>query len=272
MADRAKIIARVRTELGDFGSTFRDVFLGTAELDSYDLSVINVDSVTVTARPSGGSVTTLTTPQHYSLDQRAGRVLLNGIYAPLPDATTLVVAGTSFGMFSDDDLNMLMDEAVLMHASGRTVRHRYRDVHGFIRFDDEPITLETLPPVEELPLALLVTVNCLWVLATDASGTTDVDTADGTHVDRRGRYEQLINQIALVEERYSEICASLNVGLDRIEMFDLRRVSRTTGRLVPIFKAQEYDDYSLPTRKIPAVDSRNEDDSNIPSIAYFGWW
>lgn len=159
-----------------------------------------------------------------------------------------------------------------MHANGRTVRHRYRDEHGFIRFSDEPMTLEALPAVEELPLALLVAANCLWVFATDAAGTTDVDTAGGTHVDRRGRYEQLINQIALVEDRYREICASLNVGLERIEMFDLRRVSRTTGRLVPIFKAQEYDDYSLPVRKIPPVDSRNEDDSNIPSIAYWGWW
>lgn len=271
MADRAKILARVRTELGDFGSSFRDAFLGTGELDSYDLSVINVDSVTVTAT-EGGSTTTLASPAHYSLDARAGRILLAGQYAPLPDAVTLTVTGSSFGMFSDADLNQLMDEAVLLHANGRTIRRRYRDPHGFIRFADEPLTMETLPPVEELPLALLVTVNCLWVLATDASGTTDVDTSDGTHVDRRGRYEQLINQIALVEERYTSICASLNVGLERIEMFDLRRVSRTTGRLVPLFKDQEYDDYSLPTRKIPPVDSRNEDDSNIPSIAYWGWW
>lgn len=271
MADRSKIIARVRTELGDFGSAFRDVFLGTGELDSYDLSVINVSDVVVTAKVASTTLA-LTTPTHYRVDSRAGRILLAGSYAPLPDAVTLTITGNSYGMFSDDDLGQLMDEAVLLHASGRTVRSRYRDVHGFIRYSDEAMTLESLPPVEELPLALLVTVNALWVLATDASGTTDVNTSDGTHVDRRGRYEQLINQIGLVEERYSEICASLNVGLNSIEMFDLRRVSRTTGRLVPLFKEQEYDDYSLPTRKIPPIDSRNEDDSNIPSIAYWGWW
>lgn len=271
MADRAKILARVRTELGDFGTAFRDVFLGTGELDSYDLSVINVSGVSVSAKV-GSTVTPLSSPNDYSLDSRAGRVLLAGAYAPLPDSTTLTVTGSSYGMFSDDDLNMLMDEAILLHANGRTVRHRYRDPHGFIRYSDEPVTMESLPAVEELPLALLVSINALWVLATDAAGTTDVNTSDGTHVDRRGRYEQIINQIALVEERYSEICSSLNVGLNRIEMFDLRRVSRTTGRLVPLFKEQEYDDYSLPTRKIPAVDARDEDDSNIPSIAYWGWW
>lgn len=265
------MLARVRTELGDFGSSFRDVFLGTNELDSYDLSVINVDAVTVAAKV-GVATSVLTTPADYVLDVRAGRVLLAGVYAPLPDVVTLTVTGTSYGMFSDDDLNQLMDEAILLHTKGRTIRTRYRDPHGFIRFDDEPMTMESLPAVEALPLALLVTVNALWVLATDASGTTDVDTSDGTHVDRRGRYEQLVNQISLVEERYSEICASLNVGLERIEMFDLRRVSRTTGRLVPLFKEQEYDDYSLPTRKIPSIDAQDEDDSNIPSIAYWGWW
>lgn len=271
MADRTKILARVRTELGDFGSSFRDSFLGTGELDSYDLSVINVSGVSVSAK-LGSVVTPLSSPANYSLDVRAGRILLAGTYAPLGDGVALTVTGSTYGMFSDTDLSQLMDEAVLLHASGRTVRKRYRDPHGFIRFDDEPMTLEALPPVEEMPLALLITINALWVLATDASGTTDVDTADGTHVDRRGRYEQLINQIALVEERYASICGSLNVGLNRIEMFDLRRVSRTTGRLVPLFKAQEYDDFSLPVRKIPPVDSRDEDDSNIPSIAYWGWW
>jgi hypothetical protein len=270
MADREKIIARVRTELGDFGSSFRDVFLGTGELDSYDLSVINVDSVGVTVT-SGSSVDVLTSPADFSLDARAGRVLLAGAYAPLPDSVKLTVTGTNFGMFSDADIDLLMEEAILLHTKGRTVRHRYRDQHGFIRYSDEPMTLETLPAVEGLPLALLVTINALWVLATDASGTTNVDTSDGTHIDRRSRYEQLINQIGLVEERYRDICSSLNVGLERIEMFDLRRVSRTTGRLVPLFKAQEYDDYSLPTRKIPAVDAQDEDDSNIPSIAYWGW-
>lgn len=271
MADRSKILARVRTELGDFGSSFRDVFLGTSELDSYDLSVINVSGVDVSAK-LGEVVTPLSTPAHYTVDARSGRILLAGEYAPLGDAVTLTVTGTTFGMFSDDDLNQLMDEAILMHADGRTTRRRYRDPHGFIRFADEAMTLESLPAVEELPLALLVTVNALWVLSTDAAGTTDVNTSDGTHVDRRGRYEQVINQIALVSERYADICASLNVGLNRIEMFDLRRVSRMTGRLVPLFKAQEYDDFSLPVRKIPAVDSKNEDDSNIPSIAYWGWW
>lgn len=271
MADRAKILSRVRTELGDFSMAFRDVFLGTGELDSYDLSAINVSDVTVTAK-AGSTVTALAPPGDFTLDARAGRILLASSYAPLPDAVVLTVTGNSFGMFSDDDLNMLMDEAILLHASGRTIRRRYRDPNGFIRYDDEPMTLEALPAVEELPLALLVALNALWVLATDAAGTTDVNTSDGTHVDRRGRYEQIIHQIGLVEERYQEICASLNVGLNRIEMFDLRRVSRTTGRLVPVFKAQEYDDFSLPVRKIPAVDSRDEDDSNIPSMAFWGWW
>jgi hypothetical protein len=76
----------------------------------------------------------------------------------------------------------------------------------------------------------------------------------------------------LVQGRYEELCHQLGVGLDRIEMLDLRRVSRQTGRLIPLFVEKEYDDYSLPKRKIPAIDSQNEDASGIPSIAYWGWW
>jgi hypothetical protein len=184
----------------------------------------------------------------------------------------LVVTGRGDGMFSDADLGQLLTEALLQHTNGRTIRSRYRDENGFIRYQDDAVTLATLPPVEELPVALLVVIQALWVLATDAAGDVDVDTPDGTHVNRRQRYEQLIHQIDLVQTRYEDICRQLGVGLDRIEIFDLRRVSRTTGRLVPLFKSQEYDDYSLPTRKVPPVDSRDEDASGIPSVAFWGWW
>lgn len=271
MADRAAILARVRTELGDYGADFRDVFLGTGELSTYDLSAINVRDVAVTAQTGSGPIV-LQTPADYSVDTRSGRLLLAGDYAPLGDGLRLVVTGSGGGMLSDDDLDQLLTEALLQHAHDRTVRTRYRDEHGHIRYRDDAITLETLPPVEELPVALLVTANALWVLATDAAGDVDVVTPDGTHIARQQRYEQIIHQIGLVEERYTELCSALNVGLNRIEMFDLRRVSRTTGRLVPLFKEQEYDDYSLPTRKLPPVDSQDEDASGIPSIAYWGWW
>jgi hypothetical protein len=271
VADKGAILERVRTELGDFGAAFRDVYLGTGELDAYDLSAINVTATSVQVQ-LGAAVSTLQSPADYTLDTRAGRILLQGIYAPLPDGMKLTVEGSGGGMFSDADLEQLLTEALLQHTNGRTLRSRYRDENGFIRYRDDSITLETLPPVEELPVALLVTVQALWVLATDAAGDVDVDTADGTHVDRRQRYEQLIHQISLVQERYEDLCRQLGVGLNRIEMFDLRRVSRTTGRLVPLFKEQEYDDYSLPTRKVPSVDSRDEDASGIPSVAYWGWW
>ncbi|MFJ1700400.1 hypothetical protein ACIOHC_36015 [Streptomyces sp. NPDC088252] len=271
MADRASILRRTRTELGDFGSKFRDVFIGTGELDQYDLSAINVSDLLVSITDASGT-TELTAPGDYTLDARIGRILLGTSYAPLPDGMTLTITGSGGGMFSDEDLEQLLTEALLQHTKGRTIRSRYRDEHGFIRYRDEAVTLETLPPVEELPVALLVTLNALWVLATDAAGDVDVSTPDGTQISRRQRYEQIISQISLVEERYRDLCAQLNVGLGRIEMFDLRRVSRTTGRLVPLFKAKEYDDHSLPTRKVPSVDSQDEDASGIPSIAYWGWW
>ena len=43
----------------------------------------------------------------------------------------------------------------------------------------------------------------------------------------------------------------------------MRRVSQTTGRLVPLFKNREYDDHRWPSRKLPEIVSRNLDNSGI---------
>ena len=271
MADRQRIQERVRKELGDFRTTFRDVFLGTSELDYYDLSSVHVTDAVLVA-DDGATQTTLAEGTDYRLDARQGRVQLLGSWAPFPNGVSLIVTGSGGGMLSDEDLDELLTESLLQHANGRTVRTRYRGPHGFIRYRDEPLTLESLPPVEEKVLALLVVVQALWMLATDAAGDIDIVTPDGTHVSRGQRYDQILRQLDLVQTRYEELCHQLNVGMDRIEMFDLRRVSRSTGRLVPLFVAKEYDDYSLPTRKIPSVDARDEDASGVPSIAYWGWW
>jgi len=56
-------------------------------------------------------------------------------------------------------------------------------------------------------------------------------------------------------------------------MFQLRRISRTTNRLVPIFQSREYDDTSRPERLLPPIDGDEYDDeSGIPSPLYPGTW
>jgi hypothetical protein len=60
----------------------------------------------------------------------------------------------------------------------------------------------------------------------------------------------------------------LNVGLHRIEVSTLRRESRTTGRLVPLYVPREFDDYSWPERILPPIDSRHSEgdrDTSVPT-------
>lgn len=279
MADAASVIKRIRAEVGDFESPFLDTFLGGGELSSYDLSEVGVTEVSaVLATASPPSSRNLVEDIDYVLDAREGRiVLIHPEVSPLHHGQTLIVRGRSEGMFTDEDLQVYIDDAVNQHAYGRNVATRYRDDHGFIRYHHEPITLENLPAVEEPLIAYLASINCLWTLATDAATDIDISTAEGTHVPRTQRYRQLMQHIgdasSGLTSRYNTLAQQLNVGLGRIEMFTLRRVSRTTNRLVPVFRPREYDDASHPQRLLPPIDGdAYDDESGIPSPAMPGLW
>jgi hypothetical protein len=273
------LIRRIRSEVGDYGAPFLDTFLGGDELSSYDLSETNVGNATVTVTSGTPPIGALLVPgTDYVLDQEEGRIILvNPFYSPLHHGQNLRVEGKTQGMFTDSDLSVYISDALNQHTYGRTIRRRYRDQHGFILYDEQPITLDTLPAVEEPLVAYLASINVLWSLATDAATDIDIVTSEGTVVRRSERYQQLMEHIGTATSgltgRYNQLCEQLNVGLSRIEMFTLRRVSRTTNRLVPVFRDREYDDTALPQRLLPPVDGvEYEDDSGIPSSAFPGVW
>lgn len=276
MADTASIIRRVRSEIGDFGSPFRDDFLGGSELSSYDLSEVGVSDVVATLTEDGEQPRVLVADTDYVLDVTEGRIILLGAIGPLGHGERLIVTGRSGGMFSDQEMEQYVQDAVAQHTQGQTVHVRYKDQQGFIRYWDQPLTLSNLPAIQEQMVAWLAAVQALWTLATDAATDTDISTADGTFVPRSQRYRQIMEHIGTATTgltgRYNAMAQQLNVGLGRIEMFSLRRVSRTTNRLVPVFKDREYDDASLPVRLLPPIDAENVDQSGIPSPLFPGLW
>lgn len=266
------LITRVRGELGDRLQSFRDLFRGTGDTSQYELSVGNIQTTgLVVETVAGTTTTTLNTPADYTLD------VVNGIIdltLALPVDTLLMVNGSSYTLFSDDELTQKVTDALGLHTRGRTSTVRYQDPNGFIRYDQRPIDAGSLPQEEELLVALLATEQALWTLSTDAATDINVETSDGTTVDRAQRYQQILSQIAQVQGRYTMLCEKLEVGLDAIQVSNVRRVSRTTGRLVPLFREQEYDDYSLPKRIIPPVQPGHQydDESGIPSQTFYGYW
>lgn len=203
----------------------------------------------------------------YTLDSSNGVITFN---IPPPNNATVIFAGQSWGMFTDADLESIVWDAQFQHCQGQKLTERYRTAQGFITYRETTKTLWNLPHAEENLVVTLADINALWILATDAATDVNVDTAEGTNINRQARYAQLMSHIQELTQKYETYCGQLGVGMYRVEVMNLRRVSRTNNRLVPIFREREYDDHRYPVRELPQIDSRDEDNSGVPSPVWNG--
>lgn len=253
-------------EIGDPPRSFKSNYIGDGMTTDYDLPRQNIDfddlSVFIT---NGATVTQLEAGTDYYIDVDQGYMSLN---SPVPFGANITVNGRGWGMFTDYDLIKYVEDSVKQHCDNRTVKERMRTYRGFISYREAPMGLRNLPPIEEPLLVMLTTINVLWTLANDAATDTDISTVEGTSVNRLGRYRQLIGHIAELQERYEMYCGQLNVGAFRTVTRKMRRVSKTTGRYVPIFEDREYDDARWPVRELPQIDQYDQDDSGIPSALW----
>lgn len=219
--------------------------------------------------PGGNSFWRDDTGIAYMINTEIGQVFLGD---PVAINSVLVIVGNAWSLFSDAELAQIAMDSVRQHVYGQEIEERYRDAHGFIDYRETTKNLQNLPSIEEPLVETLTTINCFWALSNDAASDSNVQTAEGTVIDRSTRYRQIMEQIQALTSKYQDYCGQLNVGLYRSETLQLRRVSRTTGRLVPLFKPREYDDHRWPVRLIPPVDHRHDDNSGIPSPLWYGNW
>lgn len=217
--------------------------------------------------PSSNSSIWAPAPYVYTLDVINGVLIFN---QTLPLNATLVGNGTSWSMFTDSELASVILDAERQHCQGQTLTERYRNSEGFITYRDTPKTLKNIPKIEENLLITLADIDAMWILATDAATDVNVDTAEGTNIDRTARYNQLMGHIEALREKYQLWCGQLGVGMFRIETLNMRRVSRTNNRLVPLYREREYDDHRYPVRELPQIDRRDEDSSGVPSPIWNG--
>ena len=266
------VIGRVRRDIGDPLQNFRTNTVGDGLITWFDLPRQNIDPATLVVETitDGTTIATLHTPADYTLDSRNGQLALT---SPLPNGVILQVIGNSWSLFTDTELTDIVNESVYQHTFGQTTNERFRDaLTGAITYRNQRITLDNLPVMQEPLIVMLADINALWVLATDAASDVNIQTAEGTNVDRSARYTQLMGHIQSLSERYKDFCGQLNIGLFRMETLNLRRVSRTTGRLIPVFTDREYDDHRWPQRQLPQIDTRDQDNSGIPSPLWNGSW
>lgn len=203
----------------------------------------------------------------YTINDEMGQMQFG---APIPLNATLVVTGTCWSLFSDTELADYVGDAVNQHCFNRQITERFMDARGFHTYRDTPLGLSNLPAIEEPLVVMLSTINTFWTLANDTASDFNVQTAEGTSINRTAQYQQIMQQIQALTARYQDLCGQLNVGVYRMETLSLRRSSRTTGRLVPLFKPREYDDHRWPTRELPPIDHRYDDSSGIPSPLWQG--
>lgn len=257
----SELISRIRSEIGDPLQPFLTTTLGDGFTEVYDLPKMRVDSLTVNVQ-NGAQLTTLNPATDYSLDTENGIITLTNA---VPFGASLIMQGQAWGLFTDDELAIYLNDSINQHTFNRTIDERTRTRQGFITYRRIPMELSNLPMIEEPLLIMLCTINVMWVLANDAATDANVQTAEGTNIDRISRYQQLMGHIADLQERYEKYCGELNVGAFRMETLKLRRVSRTTGRLVPVYVDREYDEHVWPRREVPPIDGQWEDNSGVPS-------
>lgn len=226
---RVTAIAKTRLVFRDYGEAFRDEFLGNDGV-LFTLTQDNVDADTLVVTVAGVPTTA------YELEPRSGTLTFT--VAP-PAGAEIVVEGVG-GMFSlDSDIGDFIDIAFDLHARGRVPE----------------LTWDTVTPAEEYAIALYAVREALWAEIAEHAHQVDVTTPEGMHIPGGQQFQQLMAMIERLEAHYRELAGALNVGPFAIRMFTLRRVSRTTNRLVPLYAPREFDDHSPPVRIYPPIDS-----------------
>lgn len=230
MAVLSDLVSRVRLELGDQPKQFSLTFTGDGSTKDFPLAIKPIDSYTLSVLVDGSSVAN---PAGYTVEPDVG--VIHFVTAPAY-GDAIVISGLVYRYFTDNDICLFVNTAVVQHTHNRT--------NGL----GSQMTIGLIPAVEEYPLAILATIEALWALATDASFDININAPDGVSIPRSERYRQLTQTIQNRWEQYRQLCSALNIGLWRIEMGTLRRVSRLTNKLVPVYMAQEIDDSRKPER------------------------
>ena len=216
---------RLRAEIGDLGKSFTDTFTGDGTTKRFQLPYAPVNGISLRVAVDGVDVSSIT-----SVEEVNGLFEIQSIPA---NNAVISVSGVAYKYFTDTEIQYYISQAFYEHA------HTSTDSNGSLN------TLATMPFVEEYPLVILATSMALYTLATDAAFDIDIISPDGVSIPRSERYRQLMEMVQSRKEQYKELCSMLGIGMYRIEVQTLRRISRRTNRYVPVYRPQEVDDGSI---------------------------
>lgn len=228
MATVESLVSRVRLELGDLGKSFVTKFVADGTTNRFYIHYSPLDAASIFVWLNGTDVTSTT-----AVEESTGVLVFDTVPA---DGTEITVSGTYFRYFTAAELASLVTDAVAQHSAGHV------DTVG------RKVTVDTLPSNEDYAVSIYATTLALYTLATDASFDIDIAAPDGVSIPRSERYRQLMDMVQARQVQYKDLCVQLGIGMYKIDVFTLRRVSKTTNRYVPVYKPQEVDDRSYPQR------------------------
>lgn len=229
MANLQSLADRLRSELGDTGKSFVETFVADGTTRTFQLDVYPVDGLNMVVK-----VGTTDVSDACSVSENEGLIILDAV--PAANAV-ITVAGTHYRYFTNTETEQYVLTAATEHFSGNT------NNTGSLSYQ-----LSTMKMVEEYPVIVLASSMALYTLATDAAFDIDIIAPDGVSIPRSERFRQLMELVQVRQAQYKELCQMLGLGMYKIDVFSLRRISRLTNRYVPIYQPQELDDGSLPQR------------------------
>jgi hypothetical protein len=220
-----------RNYLRDFPKFFQLDFEVTGR--TFDLGHTNIDSSKVWVATYASSTTTELTTSDYSLDDRNGLIRLAGSQV---SGTKLLVEGYYYEWLIPADLTFYSKLALDQH------------LHN-LEFE-----ADQLSTVVKDVVGMAALIESLWGLMTEYSRDIDVTTTEAVHIPASQRFRMVQSILQYWATEYEKKARALNIGLDRIEVFNLRRTSRSTNRLVPVQKSRELGDYGPIERVYNPID------------------
>jgi hypothetical protein len=219
---------RLRYELGDIGRSFVYQFVADGTTNRFLVPYSPLDGVNLAINQDGDDVSA-----DVEVEEATGHIVFDTTPAA---GDVVIVAGNYFKYFTETEVSQYISDAFAQHTTFHT------DSYG------RTISMATLPTVEEYPVIIHASTLALYTLATDASFDIDIQAPDGVMIPRSERYRQLMQMIEVRKNQYKELCSQLSIGLYKIDVFSLRRISKTTNEYVPMFEPQEIDNKSPKTR------------------------
>ena len=247
MATLSSLADRLRFEIGDIGKSFAWQTVADGITNRYLVPYSPIDGASLVVHVGGTDVSS-----HVEVEELTGYLTFDTV--PAANAV-IIVSGTYFRYFLNSEICNFVDTAFGQHIAN------HADAYG------RGYSYTSLPGIEEYPVVVYASTLALYTLATDASFDIDITAPDGVAIPRSERYRQLMQMIEERKNQYKELCSMLGIGMYKIDVFTLRRTSKTTNRYVPVYLPSEVDDRSMPQRALLSMPSYGSaiSPSDVPS-------